>query len=222
MTMAPPDRSKRLHNFTLPCLKWGHQRHLRCVNLQPSSSSSPDRSLPNGFQSKPVNLDATQSSKSSPNFDAWKETGEDIEMGERKKLRFDLRFEEKKVKDSFLGGEEEGRDESIPLRPWNLRTRRAACNEPREETKLDSPGRDDCATVVAKDDGEKKERVKFAVSLLREEIVEDFLAMTGKRPPRRPKKRARVVQKQVISVFPGLWLTEITEDLYKVSDLPES
>jgi hypothetical protein len=39
--------------------------------------------------------------------------------------------------------------------------------------------------------------VKFSVSLLREEIEQDFSALIGKRPPRRPKKRPRLVQKQM-------------------------
>ncbi|KAM7461647.1 hypothetical protein LguiA_029768 [Lonicera macranthoides] len=28
----PPERSRPLHNFTLPRLKWGNQRFLRCMN----------------------------------------------------------------------------------------------------------------------------------------------------------------------------------------------
>ncbi|EEC71303.1 hypothetical protein OsI_03328 [Oryza sativa Indica Group] len=63
-------------------------------------------------------------------------------------------------------------------------------------------------------------------------------ALTGGRPRRRPRKRPRVVQRQldrennttndpannntsnclVQSLFPGLWLTEITADAYKVPD----
>ncbi|XP_015076470.1 uncharacterized protein LOC107020569 [Solanum pennellii] len=65
---------------------------------------------------------------------------------------------------------------------------------------------------------EKRKKTNFSVSLGRREIEEDFMAMIGHRPPRRPKKRAKIVQKNLDTIFPGLWLTEITQDLYKVPD----
>ena len=61
-------------------------------------------------------------------------------------------------------------------------------------------------------------RGPFAVALDAEEIEEDVYALTGARPRRRPRKRARVVQRQLDSLFPGLWLTEITADAYRVPD----
>ena len=143
----PPERSKLLHNFTLPYLRWGHQRSLRCVNL-PSSSSSPP----------------------SPDHEE-----------RRRNLSIDLVCDGKPPKVSALGN---GGGEEAEARPWNLRTRRAACNEP---------------TRITRDDGdsEKKEKVKFSVSLSRGEIEEDFTSLFGKKPPRRPKKRPRLVQNQI-------------------------
>jgi Protein of unknown function (DUF1639) len=41
------------------------------------------------------------------------------------------------------------------------------------------------------------ERRRFAVALSGEEIAEDVYAVTGSMPRRRPKKRPRVVQKQI-------------------------
>lgn len=68
---------------------------------------------------------------------------------------------------------------------------------------------------------EKKEtKQKFSILLTRQEIEEDIFAMTGSKPARRPKKRAKVVQKQIDNVFPGLWLAAITPDSYKVSEAP--
>ncbi|XP_013736491.2 uncharacterized protein LOC106439558 [Brassica napus] len=169
----PPERSKLLHNFTLPYLRWGHQRSLRCVNL-PSSSSSPP----------------------SPDH------------GERRRnLSIDLVCDGKPPKVSALGN---GGGEEAEARPWNLRTRRAACNEP---------------TRITRDDGdsEKKEKVKFSVSLLRGEIEDDFTSLFGKKPPRRPKKRPRLVQNQINTLFPGLWLAEqVTEGSYHVPESVET
>jgi len=185
----PPERSKRLHNFTLPYLRWGQQRFLRCVKL-PHHNRSP--SFP--------------SSSSSPSPDHRSHNG-----GLSGELRLDLVYDANRPKLSVLGngGDNNNGDVVAAARPWNLRTRRAACNEP--------PG-DDSTRIIesssslrrheigvkrggSEDGGDsqqnKNEKVKFSVSLLREEIEQDFSALIGKRPPRRPKKRPRLVQKQM-------------------------
>ncbi|TVT96755.1 hypothetical protein EJB05_58028, partial [Eragrostis curvula] len=64
----------------------------------------------------------------------------------------------------------------------------------------------------------RRKRAPFSVSLTAEEIEEDIYALTGARPRRRPRKRPRVVQRQLDTLFPGLWLTEITADAYRVPD----
>ncbi|KZV49049.1 microtubule-associated protein futsch-like [Dorcoceras hygrometricum] len=68
--------------------------------------------------------------------------------------------------------------------------------------------------------GENKVNKKLSVSiaLTKEEIEEDIFSMTGSKPARRPKKRAKNIQKQVDFVFPGMWLVSITPDSYKVSE----
>ncbi|KAJ0989146.1 hypothetical protein J5N97_007502 [Dioscorea zingiberensis] len=115
---------------------------------------------------------------------------------------------------------------SSPARPWNLRTRRAACNAPMEKaspmpSKSPSPipvekagngGR----TVRLRSDS--VERKRFSVQLTREEIEEDFYSFKGTKPPRRPKKRPRVVQRQLDALFPGLWLSEVSLETYRISD----
>lgn len=66
---------------------------------------------------------------------------------------------------------------------------------------------------------EKKEKKqKFPITLSRKEIEEDYLIMTGSKPPRKPKKRTKTVQKKLDSVFPGLWLLSATPGSYKVPD----
>ncbi|XP_019165056.1 PREDICTED: uncharacterized protein LOC109161160 isoform X1 [Ipomoea nil] len=74
------------------------------------------------------------------------------------------------------------------------------------------------ATVAGSSSGQKRERAKFSIALSRREIEEDFAAIIHHRPPRRSKKRAKYVQKNLDNLFPGLWLTEITPDLYKVPE----
>ncbi|KAL0430155.1 UNVERIFIED_CONTAM: hypothetical protein Sradi_0641500 [Sesamum radiatum] len=195
----------------------------------------------------------------------------------REKVMFDLQTAADKMKDAiFKDGLEEGQvsgSELLPTpsaaaavegevcRPWNLRTRRAACKTPLSglilcrnggataagaendsaggkglrvdipksnsvssqmragsaavadnSTRLRSAG--NCSTAS----GEKRERAKFSVALSKRDIEEDFLAIVGHRPPRRPKKRAKIIQRQLDTLFPGLWLTEVTPDMYKVPE----
>ncbi|KAJ8753724.1 hypothetical protein K2173_026400 [Erythroxylum novogranatense] len=205
MAMSPPDRSKQLHNFSMPCLKWGNQRVLRCVKVvdhhqhnQRSSSSNP-----NGFQSKPTSLDPSKNNKPYP------------------------------IQNPSSVLEDERAVIDDPSRPWNLRTRRAACKAPlRVEEKTNTPPRR-VSEIVSPGMKENwvdkrqsvetmKKRVKFSVSLAKQEIEEDFMKIARIRPPRRPKKRSRMVQKYLDSIFPGLWLTEVTADSYKVPEVPES
>ncbi|XP_019160076.1 PREDICTED: uncharacterized protein LOC109156702 [Ipomoea nil] len=133
-------------------------------------------------------------------------------------------------------------------RPWNLRTRRSACKTPtgfpadaggssrglnidvtnpnvspsrttdNKSPRLRSGTVVGAATAGASSSGEKRDRAKFSVPLAKREIEEDFMAILGQRPPRRPKKRPKLVQRSLDTLFPGLWLSEITPDLYKVPD----
>ncbi|KAJ9563660.1 hypothetical protein OSB04_008820 [Centaurea solstitialis] len=61
-------------------------------------------------------------------------------------------------------------------------------------------------------------RAKFSVPLSRREMEKDFEDMGERRLPRKPKKRPKSIQNQLDTLFPGLWLTEINADLYRVSD----
>ena len=86
------------------------------------------------------------------------------------------------------------------LRPWNLRLRRAACNKPTGQSiGVDRPIKK--STPISRSPEENssgsKEREKFSQMLSKREIEEDFLAMTGSKPPRRSKKRPRSVRKQI-------------------------
>ncbi|KAD2804268.1 hypothetical protein R6Q59_030212 [Mikania micrantha] len=149
----------------------------------------------------------------------------------REKLMFDFQTEVGKMKDAILG--KTLKDPPPPAtattsfnspadRPWNLRTRRAACKAPRSPTNGTGEVLKPNSSLVSNECKNSKVRPKFSVSLSRHELEEDFMAMTGRRLPRKPKKRPRVIQKQLDTLFPGLWLSEITADLYKVPDEAET
>ncbi|KAG6747838.1 hypothetical protein POTOM_047729 [Populus tomentosa] len=67
---------------------------------------------------------------------------------------------------------------------------------------------------------QEKEKVRFSIPLTKVEIEEDIYSLTGSKPARRPKKRAKHVQKQLDCLFPGMWLDSITPDCYKVHEAP--
>ncbi|KAJ4815360.1 hypothetical protein LUZ62_027926 [Rhynchospora pubera] len=99
--------------------------------------------------------------------------------------------------------------------PWNLRKRRADASSPVGNTSavgLASP------VVVTKEKEKDKRKTKLSVSLTCKEIRDDFLLIKGKKPASRPKKLPKHVQKQIDDIFPGLWLSEVTPDLYKVDE----
>ncbi|KAF5957916.1 hypothetical protein HYC85_005141 [Camellia sinensis] len=221
-----PERSRRLHNFALPRLRWGNQRLLRCMKLVNNTNPDPRKSPQSDFSNEVINRRSSErdsfkrpssSSSSSPLKPiAGRRTchTNGIEAV-REKLMFDLRVAADKLKVSFI------QEKELAPRPWNLRTRRSACKLPNEPQ---SPMRGFAVPVpVPAESVEKRDkRAKFSISLLRDEVERDFMAISGMRPPRRPKKRPKLLQKHVDAIFPGLWLTEITPDTYKVPDFAES
>ncbi|KAJ7943140.1 DUF1639 family protein [Quillaja saponaria] len=257
-----PERSKPLHNFTLPCLKWGNQRHLRCMKVSSDGgdvSGSGDRRSPESKSenfmvtrrreagSEKVRVIAKESERRMMRISKSKFDGDDEDGIEavREKLMFDLKTAADKMKDAILregvteeDEEEEEEQKSPPAAaemPWNLRMRRAACKAPIsggsekglkiEEKKPNySPLRTEVGVKSPRlrSTSEKTERPKFSVSLSKKEIDEDFMEILGRRPPRRPKKRSRTVQKQLDTLFPGLWMTEVNADLYKVPEIIEN
>ncbi|XP_058088174.1 uncharacterized protein LOC131235081 isoform X2 [Magnolia sinica] len=77
------------------------------------------------------------------------------------------------------------------------------------------------ATKACSRENDKKEKLEFSISLSRKEIEDDFLAITGLKPPRRPKKRPKNIQKILDANFPCLLLSEITPDSWRIPDVHE-
>ncbi|KAL8229955.1 hypothetical protein R6Q57_014855 [Mikania cordata] len=210
------ERLKPLHNFDLPCLKWGNQKVLRCMKV--------DRKQPSEKMDRRFRSSADRKFSSSEKMKTI--AGDDEIEATREKLMFDFQTEVGKMKDAILRGSfvdpppapTPATTSCSPAeRPWNLRTRRAGGKDPSFSDVVAGNG-DHLKPNVSPSSGEKRDRLKFCVSLSRREVEEDFTAMTGRRLPRKPKKRSRIVQKQLDTLFPGLWLSEITTDLYRVPD----
>ncbi|KAJ6350950.1 hypothetical protein OIU78_006967 [Salix suchowensis] len=278
MAMGQERSKPPLHNFDLPFLKWGNQRHLRCMKLPDSNTAAADLAVRDdkiGNNGGRLSVERNCSSSRSPprkfgnydirQFKAPRERFGGVEEGidaVREKIMLDLKTAANEMKDKILRKEVSDDDSEIEheqslqslsqsppkavvavveetsagpeVRPWNLRTRRGGIGGGgnsvigKVSSNNCSPLRSDSAKSQRlrgdkRDRNEKeKGRAKFSVSLSKKEIEEDFMAMLGQRPARRPKKRPRIVQKQMDTLFPGLWLTEVTVDAYKVPELPES
>ncbi|AES97558.1 hypothetical protein MtrunA17_Chr5g0423311 [Medicago truncatula] len=221
-------KRKPLHNFTLPILKWGTQRSLRCSNAAiydgngSSTSGGADRG---SVQRRRV-------------FIGFGGDDDDDEEGiavVRKKLLHDLKIDTDRLKDTILRKgiiEEESDEERETLKSWSMRTRRKTEIKQRDSP---SPAKVESTVTVAVAGGEyvssrlrsninvksnnnKIERRKFSVQLLTKEIEEDFVAFMGRGPRKRPTKRPRNVQRQINNIFPGLWLREVNEEMYEVQD----
>lgn len=125
-------------------------------------------------------------------------------------------------------------------KPWNLRPRRAVTKgieignggtgssgcgaskngEYNEQMENSLPKSTRLRGLAENGGGEKREKRKFWIALSRDEIEEDIYSMTGFKPSRKTKKRARAVQKQIDNLFPGQWLVGISPESYKGPDAP--
>ncbi|CAI9113549.1 OLC1v1014167C1 [Oldenlandia corymbosa var. corymbosa] len=241
--------SRPLHNFTLPSLNWGNQRQLRCVRTQSSTPrnvptlsanvlSQQSRSpitVSRRSPARPVTTNPISPPRADKGKSAITSTTSDGCMDEVKtvsgKLYKDLvvcidgqkiHFVDEKRKDKV----EEPKPAEVR---WNLRNRGGMGKTTNESGKTVWPmwmNDRGYKSLLASDKGEtnggrEPRRNKFSVQLSKADIEEDFLVMTGAKPPRKPKKRSKPIQKQIDALFPGAWLSEVSAERYKVREMPE-
>ncbi|XP_043692221.1 uncharacterized protein LOC122642719 isoform X2 [Telopea speciosissima] len=91
--------------------------------------------------------------------------------------------------------------------------------EDRYYTTRGSLGFDDNGKIFM-DAGEDRGVVwpKLFISLSSKEKEEDFMAMKGCKLPQRPKKRAKFIQKSLLLVSPGAWLSDLCQERYEVRE----
>ncbi|KAG8362647.1 hypothetical protein BUALT_BualtUnG0054900 [Buddleja alternifolia] len=196
------ERSKTLHNFTMPAeLRWGNQRHLRCMKVNSDGQISPLR-RDNSYSS-----DHHRRRHQQPRTTRDKDSSSESLYGSRKVGPPPIPAA------ASDGGD--GHDHGIAaMREKVMLDLQTAADRMKESIFKD--GLHD--GVVSVSPPPSAAEGEFAVALSKREIEEDFMAMVGHRPARRPKKRAKFVQKQLDTLFPGLWLTEVTSDMYKVDE----
>ncbi|XP_013626595.1 PREDICTED: uncharacterized protein LOC106332660 [Brassica oleracea var. oleracea] len=124
---------------------------------------------------------------------------------------------------------EEDKEAEEEKRTWNLRPRKA-CVGGASEVKNQKPSRvtepppksSRQRGIAAESPGVevKNENHRLWVALSRDEIEEDVFSMSGNKPSRRPRKRAKTLQKHLDVMFPGLCLVGMNADCFIVSTSP--
>ncbi|CAN7084440.1 unnamed protein product [Brassica oleracea var. botrytis] len=106
--------------------------------------------------------------------------------------------------------------------PGNVRRSFVASpeKEDRYYTTRGSMGTDESGKIIKEAVKETKKHVwpKLFINLSNKEKEEDFLAMKGCKLPQRPKKRAKLVQKTLLLVSPGTWLSDLCKERYEVRE----
>ncbi|KAG8664022.1 hypothetical protein MANES_01G271700v8 [Manihot esculenta] len=238
-----------LHNFPLQDLKWSmnHTNNHRFRKLAADSShKSPHRDAAESDGAKTGNSVAFPDRMNEKSEKKYGAVDTAVDNSDKKsKIFIRIRTKHSKcAEDSADAGDQtsvmDDAEETI-TKTWNLRPRRAVTKASNgnggalkiggavaPETKAQEPSRPELARsrnandakVAEKKENEKEKKQKLSIPLTKEEIEEDVYALTGSKPARRPKKRPKLVQKQLDCLFPGLWLSSITPDVYKVSDTP--
>ncbi|KAI9182726.1 hypothetical protein LWI28_028267 [Acer negundo] len=205
-----------LHNFVLPELKWTVSSNVNAYRSSRNYQSPPP----------PRQDEAGSDSEKTEKSEKKKSDADSASDGGRTKFVIRIRSKNSMVADE---ADHVSAAEYMVPKSWNFRPRKAVT-----KTKVNNNGyasggavkiggagkatQGPTPSVKATAAKNNNEKPKFSISLTKEEIEEDFLAMTGSKPPRKAQKRARSVQKQLDYVFPGLWLDSITPDSYRLKE----
>ncbi|XP_076886980.1 uncharacterized protein LOC143536999 [Bidens hawaiensis] len=73
-------------------------------------------------------------------------------------------------------------------------------------------------TMESKKESNKTVWPRLYTTLSSKEKEEDFMAMKGCKLPQRPKKRAKMIQRTLLLVSPGAWLSDLCQERYEVRE----
>lgn len=247
LTAVKSQSQQPLHNFSLPDLKWAmnHTNTNRFRKPSDSSHKSPQYDAVVSDKHKgPLlpGLGVEKLADRKPTSGDGHDVAQNLENkpapsdGSRSKIFIRIKTKSTKVADEVADAgdrnsvvPDDDSDDLLVHKTWNLRPRRLVTKINNSNIVNVNGGggalKIGGGAAQEKNDGdkekekekEKKEKMKFSISLKKKEIEDDFFALTGTKPSRRPKKRAKNVQKQLDYVFPGLWLASITPESYKVN-----
>ncbi|KAJ9558996.1 hypothetical protein OSB04_013610 [Centaurea solstitialis] len=198
---------KQPENTTDLFLKWGNKKRLRCVRMRdpddtadPSYAVSGRRRIRRRISSRFVSFPADNNNNNNNNH--HKEPSHpppSTRLTRNSEAAVHLRSEnnrksspEKEAYTTRVGG-----GATAPV---------GAAPDKRSVSPVDGVG----------DQKVKHVWPKLYITLSNKEKEEDFMAMKGCKPPHRPKKRPKVIQRSLLLVSPGGWLTDVCQDRYEV------
>ncbi|XP_021972084.1 uncharacterized protein LOC110867267 [Helianthus annuus] len=207
------EQSKNLHNFTFPTgLRWGKQHLLRCIDPVPAMHVFEDN-------------ESSDLGEANQNPSAGQPRST---YDRQKKLDFGQNSSSSSIKASSPPNE--GEENSPPPKYKCLKKLTSKASSPSSSPAIHSKDGADGGNIAEADGrrwmktrprrnlDKKEERPKFSIQLSRKEIEEDFIAMTGKKPPRKPNKPPRSLQVKLDALSPGLHLSKVHKDRYKVNE----
>ncbi|WOG97987.1 hypothetical protein DCAR_0417328 [Daucus carota subsp. sativus] len=175
-------------------LKWGNRKRLRCVRVRdrPSHlpSSFPDGRLRRRITSRFLTFPDTKHTFTQQSTRLTRNSEAATHRSEKRKLSPEKDDKHYSTRGSGLGLDEKGEN----------------------------------GKIVAGENGGEESKSKGAVwpklyiSLSSKEKEEDFMAMKGCKLPQRPKKRAKMIQRTLLLVSPGAWLTDLCQERYEVRE----
>ncbi|KAJ0958125.1 hypothetical protein HanPSC8_Chr01g0035511 [Helianthus annuus] len=180
-------------------LKWGNKKRLRCVRMRdpddaadPSYAVSGRRRIRRRINSRFVTFPSDNNNHHSHN-------------------------------NNYNNNNNIKQQASVPSQHTRLtRNSETAVNLRSETHRKPSPEKEVSRPTVSPMDGgvgdQKVKHVwpKLYITLSSKEKEEDFMAMKGCKPSHRPKKRPKAIQRSLLLVSPGAWLTDICQDRYDV------
>ncbi|KAK6941992.1 Protein of unknown function DUF1639 [Dillenia turbinata] len=196
------EEDKKSHRELL--LQWGNRKRLRCVRVRDSGhANSSDRS-------NPCSSAAARETRANR---CVLPTSDKHRPQQNPHLQTNRNSCETTTAAMRGGGERENRKSASPEKE-DLRyyTTRGSVgleeNGGGKMSLLDGVGVEDRGVVWP----------KLYISLSSKEKEEDFMAMKGCKLPQRPKKRAKLIQRTLLLVSPGAWLSDMCQERYEVRE----
>ncbi|XP_071904199.1 uncharacterized protein [Coffea arabica] len=192
-------------------LQWGNRKRLRCVKVKDKNNSSSAASTSiNGKSDGAVVVKKKITSRFADSCNNNNKEAQPQHNASLPPLPSPHRINNRDLGMSRSNGNE-NRKASMSLSPEK---------EDRYYTTRGSVGLDENHKmfVDAKEEKTKFVWPKLLVTLSNKEKEEDFMAMKGCKLPQRPKKRAKLIQKTLLLVSPGTWLSELCQERYEVRE----
>ncbi|KAJ0982703.1 hypothetical protein J5N97_010958 [Dioscorea zingiberensis] len=174
-------------------LQWGSRKRLRCVRVR--DETTPERSDGRRRATSRINRRIVDKDLSFPPL---------LPIPLHQRLPESAGSDSRKSRSASLSPEKEDRF-------YTTRGSLAACEENGHGIGVEERGTGATAAMP-----------RFFVSLSNKEKEEDFMAMKGCKLPQRPRKRSKLIQKCLLLVSPGAWLSELSHERYEVREKKSS